>query len=595
MIRVFLTFIIIGCFLVLSLFNHWEPSHETWGYWTFARILWETGEFIITDRSPLYVTYLLLFRWLPFPVSIITEYLISTAITVTVLLLFFSSYIGRKLATVGAILSIPVLQMTEPPVQKLALAISMGALLLRKGRPSPIRISVFYALLGVCSLLRSTYLIMLLVFLIGDGFQVIRLLRHRERPEGAGSQTSQPRLTVAWRSRRKSTSPTGLLRFTRNDGISLWPVLLVLGFYLIVVLRQSPHPWNNVYFATTRWFPHDGKTFGIIHNYNVAYALETYGTREGPDFYFTNQEVFGGARDTVGAIRANPAFVARNILQSFLRVGFLLSPMSTISSAWFSSFYSEGTAVYYVVSLIGVGMLIFSAYAASRDSHTRRYIISLLGMLCATVAFLPAPRHMLPFLPLFFFSALWFGGKFHRLLVSRIGVDRPLRRYMVISLLVVSCAAWFSNGVTLWGTLIGAILHDATTHQVALLQKRPKPGEQSLVASFLPLQTQLSQCNGVMTLEYTFLAAFTSLPVSSVYDPYDIPPFGTLGEGTYNGLTPQRIPCLAISEELRTRVGAGTNHQIRYQSYIRPYQDLLIVGNAQQSSIPSFGTVVVAP
>ena len=64
---------VIAAAAALTLFRHWEPTGETWGYWFFARVFAETGKFIIFDRSPLCVLYLNLFRWIGYPASVTLE------------------------------------------------------------------------------------------------------------------------------------------------------------------------------------------------------------------------------------------------------------------------------------------------------------------------------------------------------------------------------------------------------------------------------------------------------------------------------------------------------------------------------------------
>ena len=122
------TIIIVVC---LTMFSSWEMGGETWCYWYFARVFAETGGFIVPDRSPLYTLYLNLFTWLPYPASVTAEYLVTTSITVIALVAFFRSYLGIWLALLAACIWIPYLQMNEPPVQKLALASSLVAVLLR--------------------------------------------------------------------------------------------------------------------------------------------------------------------------------------------------------------------------------------------------------------------------------------------------------------------------------------------------------------------------------------------------------------------------------------------------------------------------------
>ena len=119
--------------VALSLLTRWEMGGETWGYWLFARILWETQEFIIPDRSPLYTLYLNGFRWLGYPASVTVEYMTTSFIVVAALVALFKRYLGLVIAVLAALLWIPFIQVAEPPTQKLALACVCWAVVARRG------------------------------------------------------------------------------------------------------------------------------------------------------------------------------------------------------------------------------------------------------------------------------------------------------------------------------------------------------------------------------------------------------------------------------------------------------------------------------
>src|SRR5947199_8512896 len=55
----------------------WEPGGESWTAWAAARRLAETGTFSVASRNGLYVVYLLVFRELPFPYSMIIEHAVT--------------------------------------------------------------------------------------------------------------------------------------------------------------------------------------------------------------------------------------------------------------------------------------------------------------------------------------------------------------------------------------------------------------------------------------------------------------------------------------------------------------------------------------
>ena len=122
----------------LTMFQGWEMGGESWGYWYFAKVFSKTGSFVVIDRSPLYILYLNLFNWLPYPISVNAEYLVTTTITVIVIVVFSQRYLSTWIALLAALIWLPYLQTAEPPVQKLALAFSLAAIMLRNKKNEPI-------------------------------------------------------------------------------------------------------------------------------------------------------------------------------------------------------------------------------------------------------------------------------------------------------------------------------------------------------------------------------------------------------------------------------------------------------------------------
>ena len=96
-----------------------------------------------------------------------------------------------------------------------------------------------------------------------------------------------------------------------------------------------------------------------------------------------------------------------------------------------------------------------------------------------------------------------------------------------------------------------------------------------------------------MTLEHKLLGGVTNIPTNRIYDVFEIPPFGSYGVSDYNGLVPERIDCLLISETLMNSYGSATNHQIRYDNFIKPYSNYLKGKGANTIVIPNYGKAVL--
>lgn len=533
-LKIFIALLVIVVGIILSLFAHWEMGGETWVYWLSARIFSDTKRFTVLDRSPLYALYLNLFRWLGYPTSVTAEYLVTAFITVIALVILFRPYLGLGLSVFAALLWIPFLQVSEPPVQKLALACSCLGLAVRRRAISRFSYSVSYFLLILAYMFRSTYIILLLLFSLHDIFKFLK----------------QKKIKALFR----ELSPQ----------LSDLPIIFVVLLLLFFINMQSTHRWNNGAFFTATWFPAETKTLpngAFIQNYNeefmrLKYGAYTYHNKK--DVYFTNRELFRGATTIFGAVCANPRFV---IGQFFRNIKYLIPIMAGLTefpkiprktiflriSAWFYSF-------------LIVGMILYgSLRAVDRDISMLIFVFGNILFILATLIALPKARYMVPIIPVFILSSWWYGANMRRCCNSVLG-------YLVMAALLFffSNATGFSN---LRFDLINNFIKDVHSRDIRIMENRVY----SMKATFGRLQPLIQDCSGIMALEHTFIGAFMNLPLDRVYDVWEIPPFGYLGNTVYKGLSPQRIDCIFISRQLAVSPGGGINSQIRYQNYIRPY------------------------
>lgn len=534
--------------VLLSLFQPWEPSIETWGYWLFSRIWAETGKVIIMDRSPPYVVYLALFRWVGYPLSLDGEYMVTSFIAAGTLFLFSRSFFSTPLALLTSVLWIPYMQVSEPPTQKLALAASMGAVLVRYRRTDRFRFVLSYALLGIAYMFRPTYLIPVLLFAATD------IARGLRRPGWYRSLRIQP----------------------KTD----WPILGFFLFFLYVQLAQSSHPWNTIWFATARWFPYDGKTFELLVPYNAYYIYRNYATLPVPDFYFTNQDLFHGAKTTVETIRANPGFL-RDHIGEFVTVSIpVLANMSFIPHlGWPVASTTDVQGLAILLPLFGAVM------ASARNRILRIYMVGSVSVILVSVVYGLQSRYLFPIIPVYILSAHWYGEQVNRIIRRRWQNRMILLIAPALFLFLFSSSRPLLNRNLGWHSIFDTVLADLPRGRFPLT-------ERTLLHQSAPL---IDRCRGVLSLDYVFIGAFTDIPLAKLYDIWEIPPFGDFGHPAYNGLTPERIDCIVMSQDLEYGLGFPTNSQIRYRNYILPYMQFLETKGAKTVEIPGYGRAVILP
>ena len=187
--------------------------------------------FMIPDRSPLYALYLNLFMWMGYPVSVTVQYLVSGTFAVASIATLFRKYLGLKTAIFAGVLWIPyLLQFAEPPVQMISLGVTCLAVVTRQAGVGRAYLATSYALLGLAAMLRPTYMSLSAFFAVWDAIKIL-------------SKNSLKTLFLGIRPQRAD-----------------WPVGVVLILFVWFAVMQSPHQWNNVWTATTKWTPGDGKS-----------------------------------------------------------------------------------------------------------------------------------------------------------------------------------------------------------------------------------------------------------------------------------------------------------------------------------------------
>ena len=612
---------IIVSVVILSLFNRWEPCGESWGYWLFARIFSEEGRFIVLDRSPLYTLYLQIFLWLSYPYSVIVEYTVTTSITVFALVSLLKRCISIWIALFAALLWVPYLQTAEPPVQKLALACICFAVIVRSSNGNRFRCASFYALLFLAYLFRSTYISFIVLFLVYDIFKVLK----------------RGGITALYR----AISPQ------RTD----WPIILImvlLGWFLIM---QSPHRWNNVWINDIKWLPeivtNNFFVSDIVIRTSSDYVSNKYGTYANRDIYFIAKELFGDAKGIFGVIAVKPLLLVEHVGRNISRVINVLSNLTLFHES-FSFVHIK--LLRGLLLLISLGAILYGALKYLKDETIIVFVIGNVLCACATIISLPSSRYMVTFVPVLAMSACWYGSRFRGSLLSmdnekafktiffcgslatillslyifirsksftseciltyaifysaiafplfigiygKYGSKIKAKRWLptVGGITVFLVISFFSNGITAWSKIATNIANISKNKEFQMMESVPY----SMKGSFETLNSLAQGCNGVLALEFQFVGGFMNVPLNKIYGVLEIPPFGGFGDkdNVYDGLRPERINCVFVSNELANSEGQFTNYRLRYDIYIKPYVEYLKDLGATVYEIPSYGQAIV--
>ena len=532
--------------IIASMFLGWEMGGETWGYWYFNRVFNETGDFLIIDRSPLYILYLSVFSWISYPYSVILEYIITTSIVSCALYFLFQRYMGLWLAIFACCIWIPYLQAAEPSVQKLALAFSIFAIILRSTNKNRDTVFLSYCLLLVAYLFRQTYIIILVLYILYDLY--CNIFKYKSA-------------------------------FIYPKNYSSYFYIILLGILILLFLQfQSDSPWNNVWFTDTEWFPNSGKTMlsgGGIQAINWIFIQMRYGSFEEHDFYFTNKEIFGGATSIFNAFINNPTEYTRILFHNLIHL-----PSQMMEGIYFPDTGSK--IIVYFIKIITLSGIVYGSLKAVRTANEYLFIFGGLLLACVTVISIPKWRYMMPLIPIFILSANWYGNKITSFLCKKfastiINIKKIiLEKIFIIIFMLLFSSASFIN----W-------------FEINKYSNYPlESTSMSMGKSYVQLSTLIRNCKGVISLEPTFFGAFMSIPLNRIYSIWEIPPFGEFKKSFYEGLRPERINCIAISSNLVNTIGMGTNSTTRYKNFIVPYSEFLKSMGAVEVNVPYYGKFI---
>jgi hypothetical protein len=556
--KYFLLFMLTELFLALMLFNRYEISGETWGYWFFSRVFEETGQIQLVDRGPGYSIYLSLFSFVDYPFSVTLEYLVANTLFILSLFFAFRRYIGGYVFF-ASIIWLPFLQTAEPGTQVLALACSLFSLSLRR------KTKIFsYVFLYFSYLMRPTYIIFLLLFLGYDAYLLLK------------KKVAVQRNSVV---------------------IASFVVVAILFSHVYILSNQTNHRWNNAWLTDANWFP--GNTHSLFDTAIIGHAnwkiQEIEGlTCDDPeyDFYFTHKKYFNNVNTFFEFVVEYPLFLSKYLFVNSINYFVVIGNITSISflldlgvRGWF----------YAPLSLVALLVVVYGAFRASWERKDVSMLIFLLSGLLATLVTIlafPKARYFHTLIPAFTLASFWLANKIPSLLPKT--KVKPLLPIVIIVILT-----FFSPFRQSFASF-QALYEGLQKGETKILE-----GENtSLKGAFPAIQKLLTTCHGVITYEHNFFGAFTKVPVENLYSIWEIPPFGSYlsRDGAYKGLTKERINCVFISKNFestsRTKSGPrncghGNDAGSRYTNYVLPYSKHLLKQGAQVYEIPKYGRAII--
>lgn len=525
-------------FIAPYLIQEHTRGADSWGNWFFARLIWETGTFPVLGRSPIYGVFSAIFLPLGYPFGpLVTRFLDSLFLFFGMFALF-RCHMKFYLSAFAAVIWLPGLLSVEGIVKALAVASLCWALALRHGPVTRSRIMLSYAFLILSFLFRVNYIVALLGFVFYDAIRF-----------AYSKNLSQVLFN---------------LRPKRQD----WPVALLLGLFMLFVVMQSHHRWNNAYFTDIKWFGPDQRSIAtaaeigalaqwiIVNKYDSNFDdhdIYFIAKNDLPEFH-SIFDLYKYPEILFGQIYSN-----KQMISIVSRITDLGDVLFKVAARFGSHIYSY--PIFYAFFVAGLFQF-YRHYVASDQRRQFWEMISAVGVITAPLFIAwPSGTYYFHFVPLFVFVAVGLGHG----LSERIGSILRSGPFLKFSVSVIP--------LILFSNLISQSVQTFADSGTLTAWQRPHLIKEVFEGQFEKIDALTSSCRGtLLTGEYSAMAAFSKQPIDKFYSITEIPPFGKYGDPEYSGLTPDRIDCIVVQKSsVRRGLNTFTTKWSRYENYIVPY------------------------
>ncbi len=294
MILLFIVVILLAMFVLTP--RAWEPGPESWKQWAAARILRETGGFPVSSLGPLYVSYLQIFSFFEYPLSMQLEYAITHLFVYLAIFFLLQKFMRRRYALLLTIAWIPHLAVIEPG--GVIAGIGFLCLYLAPGKSVFRNQGYFPPALLAAALCHSAYILFLGGHVIGT-------------------------VVKKWKTGQPTTSLSDMFRKrSKLSSLILTSVTIGLLFLFILPITSPSSRFDHNHMLTDQTY----SPITIDNPLELAffqYGNDRWVKRNVPesewvyqDWYFTQEKAYGSVSSIAEAVLTKPALVMQNILSS---------------------------------------------------------------------------------------------------------------------------------------------------------------------------------------------------------------------------------------------------------------------------------------
>lgn len=550
---------------VLSFFltpRGFEPGGESWAAWAAARHLADTGEFTVLSRNPLYVTYLVPFLKLPFPISMILEYRVTHLFALSAIYLLLRSSINKTQSFILSLVLVPFLAIVEGGGTVAAIGFfSLYLCSFKAITPS------------TWSFMPATVLAAALCNLVYLPFVAFHLLVS---------------VVLIFSSKFQKTLGVGL-SVVLKDRV---PLLLLIAFLILAFLLQSHRIDNNHMLMDPKFSPiplSSAINIGFFQTKTWMLVEKTYEPSVWAlkDWYSETPRFFGESKSIFEVFRNDPDLFRSIVFKD-------IGVVATIPLYFYSFHMFQVSILTILTSMLISVMLLIGAMKIHRVHGLIPVAIIFLGSAGVIAALLLtwfSTRYLMALLPVFLLLYSSYLGNAVALSKKMIYENSIIKKMF----LTIGCALAFigmpsyasieqikNECVVVGGKSISDFLsRNLCRTRIKILYQAHysvdnkeinygAPGDVSMLGAYPTLSKLINSETRILSMENTFFRSFTNVRMDSNYQIWSLPPYEDKSEYTNNFLN--AIDIFFVSHGLAAdQASASTQANLRYKLHIAPY------------------------
>ena len=544
---------LILCLGIATSFMSWWPGGETWGYWYFSKILAQTGEFIIFDRSPLYVSILTFLNTIKYPLNIIIHNAVLAIIISASFLYLCKGYAWWPIIFIlSAGFTIETIK-SEPPTLGLAMALLNFSIGIRLWGMSSNKIFHSYILMIISFLIRPNFIVPIIIFAAYD----------------------------LYNQKQFELKNLNLKKIKINH---FFLVALVSSIFIIPYTSQSTSPINNAWFTSTSWKPTDGKSMASASFFQSQHARFIEKKKGLPccdaekSFYYSELGPFPKADGSIiRAILENPQFIFTDAVQKTHMYTELVAKIVAYRFENIAQIFPRYTFYYAIVCLLIITFCTFNI----RSVEFLLLLISFIVMSSAIILLnIPKDRYITFIFPIFLIFYLNVINVLAGLALRMNLLNEKYFKLFAIIIAFIIFKFFQEPRLVVTDMVKEGFSNGPITHAQQRVQEILRKRE---IITFI--NSYSSRCDSILTTtDMPFIGAFSSIDLGRINDYWIFPPSSRelMNADSFSEFD---FDCIFVNDQI-----SGSS-EYRYKFFVLPLEKNIVESGGRTEIIPGYGRI----